>query len=68
MITRTIQGVPFRVISPSFYELASQPCVDISFIGDSWVLHCPDADGEPLLRLFPSLDDAVALLALAIKH
>lgn len=68
MILRTLQGIPFRVISPSFYELASHPEVDISFVGDKWILHCPCETGEPLLKWFPSRDAAVALIAVALGY
>ena len=66
MIQRIIQGVPFRVISPSFYELASHPDIDISFLGDQWLLHCPGETGEPLLKWFPSLSEAAAMIAEAM--
>lgn len=67
MITRILQGIPFNVISPSFYELASHPCVDISFVGDKWFACCPGPDGEPLLRPFPTRDAAVSAIALALN-
>ena len=66
MITRTLHGVPFRAISPSFYVLASHPEVDISFLGDQWLLHCPGSDGEDLLKWFPSLSAAAAMIAEAM--
>lgn len=66
MITRTIQGIPFRVISPSFYELVEAPAIDISFVGDCWFLHVPRTDGSPMLERFESLDEAVAYVALAL--
>lgn len=73
MITRTIHGLPFRVISPSFYELASHPEIDISFVGKScpedgscWYLHVPDENGEPLMQPFNSLDEAAGFVALGV--
>lgn len=66
MILRTLQGIPFRVISPSFYELASHPEIDISFVGDCWFLHVPREDGSPAMQPFDSLDDAVAFVVLGV--
>lgn len=66
MITRTLQGIAFRVVSPSFYELAGYPEVDISFVGDCWFLHVPGEDGEPRLRAFPTRDAAVEMVARAL--
>lgn len=66
MITRQIAGVVFNVTSPSFYQLACEPRVEIAFVGDQWQLFCPGADGEPLCEGFPSLDDAAGRIALAL--
>ncbi len=66
MIQRTIHALTYNVISPSFYELACRPCIDISYLGDKWLLHVPDPDtGQPLLEPFKSLDDAARYVALA---
>ncbi len=66
MITRTINGLAFNVISPSFYELASHPCIDISYVGGTWLLHVPRDDGEPILEMHGSLDEATAFMALGV--
>lgn len=67
MIVRTLQGVAFECISPSFYKLAGYP-VDISYLDDAWYLHCPGRDGEPAIRRFESRDSAVAFIAEAFRN
>lgn len=76
MITRTLHGLPFRVISPSFYELAlvaPKPLgeggsigIEISFLGDLWYLTVPGEHGEPLMQPFNSLDEAAGFVALGV--
>ncbi len=66
MIVKTIQGVPFRVVSPSFYELACAPAIDISFVGDCWFLHVPRQDGPPIMEPFKSLDAAARYVRSAL--
>ncbi len=66
MITRLLHGLPFRVISPSFYELASHPEIDISYVGDLWYLTVPGEHGEPMMQPFKSLDEAAAFVALGV--
>ncbi len=66
MITRNHHGLAWRVISPSFYELVSHPCVDISFVGDQWMLHVPRDDGSPILEMFSSLDEAARIVSLGV--
>lgn len=66
MITRLLHGLPFRVISPSFYELASHPEIDISFVGDQWMLQWPDQAGEPVIVCYPTLDECAGVIAEAV--
>lgn len=66
MILRHLHGLAFRVISPSFYELASHPEIDVSYLGDAWWLQCPDTRGEPRFHDFKSLDDAARFVALGV--
>ena len=70
MITRTIHGVPFRVISPSFYELASHPEIDISYLGicgidgePAWYVTVPDDMGIPQMKAFHTLDEAAKMIS-----
>ncbi len=64
MITRTLHSLAWRVISPSFYELAGYP-VDVAFLGDAWYLQVPDDQGEPMMQPFKSLDEAAHFVSLA---
>ncbi len=66
MITRTLHALRYNVISPSFYELASSPEIDISYVGDCWFLHVPREDGSPAMQPFKSLDEAAAFVALGV--
>ncbi len=66
MIVRQLHNVAWRVISPSFYELASHPDIDISYVGDVWFLHVPREDGSPAMQPFKSLDEAAAFVALGV--
>lgn len=67
MITRTLSGLQWHAISPSFYELAGFPSIDLSFVGDIWYLHCPDEQGEPRMQPFASRDAAAAMVAEALR-
>ncbi len=66
MITRTLHALTYNVISPSFYELAGFPQIDIAYVGDTWLLHVPRADGSPAMQSFKSLDEAAAFVALGV--
>ena len=67
MILRTLQGVPFEIVSPSFYRLAKTltgaDTIDISFLGDEWCLFHERASGGIGTRMFPDRDSAVKLIA-----
>ncbi len=66
MITRTLHALTYNVISPSFYELASYPEIDIAYVGDTWLLHVPREDGSPAMQPFKSLDEAACFIALGM--
>lgn len=66
MTHRTLSGLSFDIISPSFYSLTGSP-IDISFLGDAWYLACPMPGGEVRVQQFPSLLDAADYIALAIE-
>lgn len=66
MTTRTIHGLQWRAISPSFYELVGTPEIDLSFVGDIWYLTLVDEQGEPRMQPFASRDAAAAMVAYAI--
>ncbi len=66
MITRTLHALRYNVISPSFYELAGFPQIDIAYVGDTWLLHVPREDGSPAMQPFKSLDEAAAFVALGV--
>jgi len=73
MIVRHLHGVPFHVISPSFYELASHPEVDIAYLGicgldgePAWYVTVPDDMGIPQMKAFHTLDDATRFVALGV--
>ncbi len=66
MIQRTIHGLTYSVISPSFYELRGFPEIDIAYVGDTWLLHVPREDGSPAMQPFKSLDEAAAFVRLGI--
>jgi hypothetical protein len=66
MIHRTINGVSLDVISPSFYTVTGKPQLEISYVGDCWLLFCDDATLEnPIYKEFPRLEDAVAVVSQA---
>lgn len=65
MTQRTLHGLTFDVVSPSFYTLSGYP-VDVSFLGNRWFLFCPMPDGEIKTREFVSLDNAAKYLAEAV--
>jgi hypothetical protein len=69
MTQRTINGVTLDVISPSFYTVSGKPQLEISFVGDCWLLFCDDAslDG-PIYHQAGSLAEAVAPIAQAWKN
>lgn len=69
MTTRIIQGVKLDVISPSFYTVADRPQLEISFVGDCWLLFCDDASLDtPIYEQFPSLADAVSIVSQAWRN
>lgn len=67
MITRTISGIALDVISPSFYQVAAFPQIEIAFVGDQWQLWCPNAEDQPTCVPVPSLALAAALVAEALR-
>ena len=69
MITRTLNGVRLAVISPSFYTVDGYPHLEISYVGDTWLLFCDDATLQnPIYEEFPSLAAAVAPIAQAWRN
>ncbi len=69
MVRKNINGVQLDVISPSFYTVTGKPQLEISFVGDSWLLFCDDATlNEPIYVEFDSLADAVAPIAQAWRN
>jgi len=65
MTTKTVSGVVYEIISPSFWQLKGYP-VDISFLGDKWLLACPaNEPGETLFRYFPTREEACAMISQA---
>lgn len=67
MITRSIAGLQWEVISPSFYQLVGVPQVDLSYVGEVWFVHCPGENGQPKMRPFKTRDKAAALVASAFS-
>lgn len=81
MLTRTLQGIPFVVVSPSYYrlhpELARDHIVDVSYLGsptiaaqtpNCWCVHYGWPDGRHISRLFSSRDAAIAVIATAFHN
>lgn len=66
MISRTVNGITWDVVSPSFWQLHGQP-VEIAYVGDQWQLWCPGPDGEMLHRAFDSRSAAMELIETAIE-
>ncbi len=60
-IQRTVNGITYNVVSPSFWQLQGQP-IEIAYVELSWVLFCPDKQGEPMARQFKSLRAAQELI------
>lgn len=69
MVTRTIAGVRLDVISPSFYTVSGKPQLEISYVGDVWLLFCDDATlDSPIYHEAASLAEAVAPIAQAWRN
>lgn len=69
MLTKTIEGVQLEVISPSFYTVVGKPQLEISFVGDCWLLFCDDASlGDPIYHQTGTLAEAVAPIAQAWRN
>lgn len=69
MITRTIEGVQLEVISPSFYTVVGKPQLEISFVGDCWLLFCDDATLQsPIYHQADTLAAAVAPISQAWRN
>lgn len=66
--SRTLQGHDFLASGPSHYRLAIAPVIEIAFVGDQWQLYCPMPGGEVWMRPFPSLAEAVSLVAFALDR
>ena len=64
MTDRTINGLTYEVISPSFWQLKGYP-VDISFLGDTWLLCVPGKDDEPIYSYFHSREEACTMISQA---
>ena len=64
MTTKIANGLTYEVISPSFWQLKGYP-VDISFLGDTWLLSLPGKDHEPIYSYFHSREEACAMIATA---
>jgi hypothetical protein len=60
-MVKTLNGVRYKITSPSYWELDGYP-VDVAFLGDQWVLCCPDEEGEPCFRYFPTREQAQAMI------
>lgn len=80
MIHRTVNGVPFCIDSPSFWQVdpavTRGHTIDVSFLGadplpadaapaECWCLFFGKPDGSVFTRLFPRREDAIAMLAQA---
>ena len=66
MTRRTLHGLSFDIISPSFISLTGSP-IDISFLGDAWYLSAPMPDGDHRCQQFASRDEAVRYIVDAIE-
>jgi hypothetical protein len=64
MTTKIACGLTYEVISPSFWQLKGYP-VDISFLGDTWLLSLPGKDEEPIYSYFHSREEACAMISQA---
>lgn len=63
---RNIAGLDWRPYGPNHYELAGFPQISVTFLGDRWFLHVPDAAGEPRMQGFDSRDEACQYVATAL--
>ena len=73
-MTRTLQGLLFEITSPSCFRLAKpytgDDTIDITYLGapGEWCLFHERHDGDVNLRMFPSRDEAVSMIAQAFKN